>query len=96
MAMRFLCADRAAGEDHVECARMPDQAREPYRAAVDQRHAPAPAEDAESRGLLHHAQIAPQREFQPAGHRIARDRGDHRLGQQHARGAERCIAVFAQ
>ena len=58
---------------------MADEARQPHRAAVDQRHAPAPAEDAEHRVLLDDAQIAPQRELQPAGDRIARDGGDHRL-----------------
>ncbi len=37
----------AAGQDHVEGAALADQARQAHRAAVEQRHAAAPAEDAE-------------------------------------------------
>ena len=74
---------RAAGEDQVECPAHPDQARQPDVAAVDQRHAPAATEDAEDRVLLDDAQVAPERQLEAAGHRIAGDGGDHRLGQQH-------------
>ena len=45
---RLLGADRPPGEDQVERAAEPDEARQPHRAAVDQRHAPAPAEHAEA------------------------------------------------
>ena len=72
-----------AREDQVECAAHADQAGQSDVAAVDQRHAPAPAEDAEDRVLLDDAQVAPERELEAAGHRVAGDGGDHRLGQQH-------------
>jgi hypothetical protein len=62
-----------------------DQPRQAHRAAVDQRHAEAAAVDAEVRVLLHHAQVAPERQLHAAGHRGAADGGDHRLGQQQAR-----------
>ena len=47
----------------------------------------------EHRVLLGHAQIAPQRQLQPAGHGVAGDRGDHRLGQPHPGRAHRPVAV---
>ena len=56
-----------------------DQPRQPDRAAVDQRHAEAAAEHAEGRRPRGDAQVAPQRELEPAGDRVALDRGDHRL-----------------
>ena len=52
---------------------------QPDRAAVDERHAPAPAEHAEHRVARRDAQVAPQRELEPARHRVALDRGDHGL-----------------
>ena len=45
------------------------------------------------RVLLGDAQIAPQRQLQPAGDRVAGDRGDHRLGQPHPRRPHRPVAV---
>ena len=81
--------DAAAGEDHVHRAAVADQPRQPNRAAVDQRDAPASAEDAHGRVLLHHPQVAPQRQFQAAGHRVPADSGDHRFGQHHPARAHR-------
>ena len=46
---RLARVDAAAGQDHVHRPRHPDQPRQPDRAAVDQRHPPAPAEHAEHR-----------------------------------------------
>ena len=57
----------------------PDQPRQPHRPAVDQRHAPAPAEHPEHRALLGDPQVAPQRQLEPAGDGVTRDRRDHRL-----------------
>ena len=65
-------SDGPAGEDQVHGPAGADQARQPDRPAVDQRHAPAAAEHAEDRVLLGHAQIAPQRQLQPAGDRVTR------------------------
>ena len=76
----FISRDRASRQDHVERTRLADEARQADRAAVDQRHAPAPAEHAEPGALRRHAQVAPQRKFEPARHGITLDRGDHRLG----------------
>ena len=78
-----------AGEDQVHRPAVPDQPRQSHRAAVDQRHAPAPAEHPEHRVLLGDPQVAPQRQLEAAGHRVATDRGDHRLGQRHAGRAHR-------
>ena len=72
--------------------RLADQPGQAHRAAVDQRHAPAPAEDAEHRILLGHAQIAPAGKLQPAGHRMARNRRDHGLGELEPRRAHRRVA----
>ena len=48
-AHRLLARHAAAGQDHVERVAVPDEAGESHGAAVDQRHAPSPAVDAEHR-----------------------------------------------
>src|SRR5438876_2079105 len=45
-------ADSATGQDHVHRPRLSDEARQPHRATVDQRDAPAATEDAEDRALF--------------------------------------------
>ena len=60
---------------------MTDESREPDRAEVNQRHTEAAAEDAEDRVRARDAQVAPDRQLQPAGDGEALDRGDDRLGQ---------------
>src|SRR5690349_5665503 len=81
---RLLRANRASRENQVERAAQADQSWQAYRPTVDQRDAPAPAEDAERRVLLHYAQIAPEGKLHSTGDGVARDRGNHRLGEQHA------------
>src|SRR5260370_342248 len=81
-----------SGQYQVERAAEPDQPRQSYGPAVPQRHAPAPAEDAEHGVLLQHAQIAPEGELEPTGARVAGDGGDRGLAQEHARGAHRSVA----
>ena len=78
-AKAFIRRDLAAGEDDVERPAPPDDARQPHRTAVDQRHAPAAAVDAHVGALLHHAQIAPQRQLHAARDGRPRNRRDHRL-----------------
>jgi len=90
---RLLRAHRPAGQDQIERAREPDQARQSYGAAVDERHPPAPAEHAENRILLDHAQIAPQCQLQSARHRVARNRRDDRFSEQHPRRSHRAVSV---
>ena len=80
---RFGGIDRAAGQDHVHRATMPDDPRQAHRAAVDQRHPPPSAEDTHYRVLLDDPHIAPQRQLQTTRDRISADRGDHRLRQHH-------------
>ncbi len=89
----LLGTDRTAREDQVERAPEPHDARQPHRPAVDQRHAPAAAEDAEHRVLLDDPQVAPQRQLKSARNGVSGDGGDHRLTQQHARGAHRPVAI---
>ena len=60
-----------------------------------ERYTPAPAEHAEHRVARRDAQVAPERELEPAGDREALDRGDHRLRQQHPRRSHRAVAVGA-
>ena len=84
--------DAAAGEDQIEGVAVADQAREAERAAVDERHAPAPAVDAEDRVLRRHAQVAPQRELETARDGVPLDGGDHGLAEQQARRPHRAVA----
>ena len=86
MAEGFAGGDRSPGEDQVQGAPQAHDARQPDGAAVDQRDAPSAAEDAECRFGIGHAQVAPERQFEAAGDRVAVDRGDHRLA-QHAAGS---------
>ena len=72
IAQRLLGADRPAGEDQVHRRALADQPRQPHRAAVDQRHAPAAAEHAERRVRVGDPQVAPQRQLQPARDGVAR------------------------
>src|SRR5439155_17624008 len=60
---------------------------------VDQRHPEASAEHTEDGVGARDPQIAPERELQPAGDRVALDGGDHRLRDQHARRAHRAVDV---
>ena len=59
--------------------RLPDQARQADRAAINQGHTEAAAEDAEARGVRYDAQVAPEGEFHAARHGKALNGGDHRL-----------------
>src|SRR3546814_2838215 len=88
-ALRFVGIDRTAGQDHVERAALADDPRQADGAAVDERHAPAAAIDAEYRAGGGDAEVAPEREFEPAGDRVALDRGDHRLFEQQDRKSTR-------
>ena len=66
--------DRAAREDQVERAALADDPRQPLRAAVDQRHAPAALGAAEASRPRSPPQVAPERELEPAGQAPARRR----------------------
>ena len=69
-----------AREDEVERAAQADDARQPLRAAVDERDAAAALGEAEREPSAAIAQVAPQRELEAAGQAPAPDRGDRRLG----------------
>ena len=92
-ALRLVAADAPAGDDQVERVAVAEQPRQADRPAVHQRDAPAPTVDAEHRVAGGDAQVAPRRELEAAGHRVALDRRDHRLGEQHAGRADRAVAV---
>ena len=76
---RLLGLDDATGEDQIEGAAHPDDARQPLGAAVDQRDAPAPLWESELRRLGPDPKVAPEGELQPAGQGVAGDRGEGRL-----------------
>ena len=78
IAVRLLGLEDAAGEDDVERAALADDARQALRAAVDERDAPAALGEAEPRVRVADAQVAPQRQLEPAGEAPAADRGDRR------------------
>ncbi len=79
-AQRLVAGDAATGQDQVERVAQADEPREPHGAAVDQRDAPTAAEHAEDGVASGDAQIAPQRELEPARDGVPLDRRDHRLG----------------
>src|SRR2546425_326590 len=73
------------GEDHVHRVAVTDQPGQTHRAEVDQRHAPAPAEDAEDGVGGRHAEVAPERQLEATRDGVALDRGEDGLREQHAR-----------
>jgi hypothetical protein len=88
-------ADGAAGEDHVQRPALAHDPRQPTVppsiSGTPQRRQNTP-NTARARG---HAQVAHQGQLQAAGHRVAFDRGDHRLaevdpGRPHGPGAVAC------
>jgi branched-chain amino acid transport system permease protein len=91
---RFVGSHRAAGQNQVERARQPDQPGQAHRAAVDQRHAPAPAIHAEDGRLFRDPQVTPKRELQAASNREPGDGRNHRFVEQQARGTHRASCAF--
>ena len=83
-AQRFVAADASSGQDEIERMRVADQAGQPHGAAVDERHTPTPAVHTEHGVSGGDPEIAPERELEPARHRVALDRRDHGLAEQHA------------
>src|SRR5206468_995614 len=65
-AERLLARHTPPGEDHVHRLAVADEPRQAHRAEVDQRHAPAPAEDAEDGVRGRDAEVAPERQLEPA------------------------------
>ena len=95
-AERLLARDAPPGEDQVHRLAVADEAGEAHGTEVDQRHAPAPAEDAEDGVGGRHAEIAPERQLEAARYGVALDRGEDRLREQHARRPHgRLVAVVA-
>ena len=77
----------AAGEDEVHGAAVADDPGQAHRAEVAQRDPEAAAEDAEDGVLGGDAQVAPQRQLDPAGDGVALDRRDDGLGERETGGA---------
>ena len=87
--------DAAAGEDQVDRPAVADQPRQADRAEVDERHAEAPAVDAERGVGGGDPQVAPQRQLEPAGDGRTLDRRDHRLAEAQPGRPHRARPVVA-
>jgi hypothetical protein len=74
-AQGLVGAHLAPGEDEVERTPLSDQAGQSHSATVQQGNAPSPAVNAELGAFLHHADVAPQGQFEPARDRRSGDRG---------------------
>src|SRR5215470_6114783 len=95
-AERLVAADAPAGEDEVHRVTHADEPRQPHGPEIAERDTEAAAVDAEDGIRRGDAEIAPQRELEPAGHRVALDGGDHRLAEQKARRTERAVTVLGE
>jgi hypothetical protein len=82
------------GENDLERPALADDSRQPHGSAVNQRHTPTAAIDAEVRPLRHHPKIAPQPQLHPAGDGRALDRRDDRFVQLEPRGTQRSAWNF--
>src|SRR5439155_14258783 len=79
---RLLAGNAATGEDQVQRVAVPDEARAADRAAVHQRNAPAPTEDAEHGVLGRDAKVAPGGELETARDGVSLDRRDDGLAEE--------------
>src|SRR5437868_5293112 len=85
----------ASRQDNLECAALPDNARQPHRASIDQRHAPSTAINAKIRLFGHHPKIAPQSQLHAAGDRRTFNRRDDWFVQFQTRRSQRTAWNFA-
>ena len=91
-ALSLLGVDLTPGEDQVQRPAGADQPGQPDRAAVDERHSPATAEDAEPGVLRRDPEVAPDRELEATGDGVPLDGGDHRLPQPQPGRSHRAVA----
>jgi hypothetical protein len=89
---RFSGTNRTARQNQIERPAEPDQSWQSHRSAIDQWYSPAPAKHPYNSVFFHHSQIAPESQLESACYRIAGDRRDDRLAQEHSRGPHRTIA----
>src|SRR5260370_5620350 len=80
---RFFSLYAASGQYHIERMALSDQARQTDGAEVNEWNTKAPVEDAKHGVTSSNAQVAPQSEFQSAGHGMTFDCRENRLAQQH-------------
>ncbi len=93
MVLRFLCANRAACQDQVHSQALARDASQADCAAVYEGHTETAVEDSEDSVPRGDAQIAPERELDPASHAVAFDSSDHRLAESEVRHPHRAVAV---
>lgn len=82
-----------AGQDQVHRTARPDQPWQPDRPAVDERDAPASAEDTERRVRGGNPEVAPQGELETAGDGVPLHRRDDRLAEPQPGRTHRPVAV---
>src|SRR3989454_8889155 len=90
----LFCRHFSPRENDLERPALADDSGQPHGSAVDQRHTPTAAIDAEVRPLRHYPEVAPQPQLHPAGDGRALDRGDNRLVQLEPRGSQRSARNF--
>src|SRR2546422_1461944 len=83
-----ISLDSAAGQDEVHRVAVPDQPGQTDRAQVEQGDSKAAAEYPENRVDCCDAEVAPERELEASGDRVAFDGRQHRLAQKQACGTE--------
>jgi hypothetical protein len=91
--VRLLGVDGPAGEDHLQGAAHAHDPRQALGSTVDQRHAPAPLEEAEGRASGGDPHVAPERQLDPSGQTPTLDRRDRRLRWSEAGRAHRPVWV---
>ena len=89
ISCRALGADRVAGEGELHRQVVRDPARQPQQRAGGGDQPALDLGDAEARVARGHDQVARERDLEPAGQRVALDRGDQRLARRRARRCRR-------
>ncbi len=92
--LRLLAGNATPRQDQVHRPAVANQTRQPHGAEVHQRHAEAPAIDAEGRIARGDPHVAPQGQFEATSHGVAFDRRDHRLAELEAARPHRGIAAL--
>ncbi len=94
-ALGLDAVDAPSGEDQVDGPAVPDEPGQAHRAEVDERHAEAPAVDAERGVGGGDAQVAPHGQLEPAGDGGTLDGGDDRLAEAQPCRPHRARPVIA-
>jgi len=91
---RFVPVDAAARKDQIHGVTVTDKTRKPNGTEIEQGHTESATEHSEDGIIGGDTHVAPERQLETAGNRVALDGRDHRLAEEHAGWPERPRAIL--